>query len=215
LGQRINIFLSCRGEVKNGVIEPVELIKSNSPRFEAGRLYREGYSVKAIAQVLGRPVERIGHWCWRVQALSNTINAYEWREVFRLRAAKIMESESDKNSKTNEIEGVVHLVCVRTSVKNNAHQLAEVVSESLKANPCNGEKYAFCSKKNTILTIIQFDGKTFVSTTRRRLGGQYVWPDEKFGGMIDVTEAEFSLIYNEVIHRVPSGIEYKNCYAYL
>jgi len=40
-------------------------------------------------------------------------------------------------------------------------------------------------------------------------GGQYVWPEEHFGGMITITGAEFNLIFNEEIHRVSGAPKFK------
>jgi len=105
--------------------------------------------------------------------------------------------------------GIVHIVCTRMDARYLAHQLGEIISESLNANPYNGEKYAFCSKGNTIITVIQFDGKSFVSTSRHRNAGQYVWPEESFGGMVDITGAEFNLIFNEEISRVTGAPKFK------
>jgi len=52
LAQRIVNPPNRKGEIRNGDIELSEVIVSNSIRFEAARLFREGYGVKAIAKVL-------------------------------------------------------------------------------------------------------------------------------------------------------------------
>ena len=202
LAQRLVNPPNRYGELKSGTIEPSEVIASNSPRFEALRLFREGYSVKAISQALRLPAIRVQKWCQRLQSLNSTSNANEWREVFRFHAAKLIPTDFESDE-------IVHLVCTRMDVRYNAYQLGEIVSESLKVDSCNGEKYAFCSKGNTIITIIQFDGKSFVSTSRHRFSGQYVWPEEHFGGLVTITGAEFNLIYNEEIHRVSGAPKFK------
>ena len=48
-----------------------------------------------------------------------------------------------------------------------------------------------------------------MSTARHRTKGQYVWPEAHFGGMIDVTAAEFDVIFNEETDRKSGAPRFK------
>lgn len=202
LAQRLVNAPKYPNKMKGNAVEESEIIQSNSVRFESVRLFREGYSVKAIAQALKVDNIKVQKWCQKIQSLNSTTNAHEWYETFKLKTAELTE-------RSNNSDEVIHLICTRIDVRYNAHQLGEMLSEGLGADPHNREKYAFCSKGNTIITVIQFDGKSLVSNTRHRTRGQYVWPEEHFGGIIDVTAAEFDVIYNEEIDRKPGAKKFK------
>lgn len=165
LAQRLIHAPKYPGKMKGDAVRESEVIRGNSVRFESCRLFREGYSVKAIAQALNVDNIKVQKWCQKIQSLNSTTSAYEWYETFKLKMAEL----TGQRKVSGEI---IHLICARIDVRYNAHQLGEMLSEGLGADPFNGEKYAFCSKGNTIITVIQFDGKSLVSNTRHRTRGQ-------------------------------------------
>jgi hypothetical protein len=161
--------------------------------LETIRLYREGYSVSVIAELLKITKGGVQHCCHRTPSLWYTKNSAEWLEVFRYQTKSLLTEAQE--------ESYVNLVCERANGGLKGLQLSEIIIENLKSNPYNGEKYAFCSKYDDIINIIQFDGKGIMYSSRQKQSGKYIWPKNTFGGMITISEQEFNLILNERIGR--------------
>jgi len=90
--------------------------------------------------------------------------------------------------------GIVHLVCGTRHGRGEINQLASVVADLLRHNPCNGETYAFCSQaKEQILTFRWYNNVFRFAKFPKSKGG-YIWPDTSIGQEIQVRENELEYL---------------------
>jgi endogenous inhibitor of DNA gyrase (YacG/DUF329 family) len=114
----------------------------------------------------------------------------------RLRNAKTsMEWKSilSENAPCGEAKNVI-LVCGHYNALGEINNLASIVADKLKNNPCDGSIYAFCSLLGNQVSTVCFKNGTYIFTKRPKCKGRYIWPDESIGNEIAIRENEFDYL---------------------
>jgi transposase len=105
----------------------------------------------------------------------------------------VWQSILSENAPDGDKEIVV-IVCGFYNSQSGINKFTTVLSDKLKADPCDGRIYAFCSQSRDQISTICFKNGAFILTKRPKIKGCYIWPDESLGNEIQVQNNEFEYL---------------------
>jgi len=171
--------------------------------FESAmEMYWNGVESGAIARHLGIAVGTMYSWVHDFGGQRQRSEPYTplhlmpLKDRFRFaeRAADWLSILRESNlENTEHTESTVILICGLTQV-SCAGRLAGIVYEFLKQDPLNGKRYAFCSKTQRIITVFSWGAPIYHVSKHINTSGSFIWPGEKLGASIEVTENEFEYL---------------------
>jgi transposase-like protein len=105
----------------------------------------------------------------------------EWQRILR------------ENAPDGENSSII-MVCGTSHGCGGASNLAGMVFDLLKRDPCDGNTYAFCSYGGERVTAFYWHNGAFRTLKMPKARGGYVWPKASVGTYIELRENEFEYL---------------------
>gem|GEM_PF-3790186 len=200
--------VSCRNKYKLRLKKPdvqeKRWVHEREIFKQAMEMYWSGIGSAAISRKLKIPVGTMYSWVHdfggeRVRAEpviyldEETPHVWSLKECFRqaINAEKWLELLQNVAQNDESFEDdIIWLVCGKLQGQS-ASRLNTVIFEKLKADPLNGETFAFCNKCGNIVTTIAWREPIYHIAKYIKTQGTFIWPEVKLGKSIQVTKTEF------------------------